>query len=131
MECGCHVDDKVGSLAVQEQKFLIVRRVFGWKGTLWREKKNWIPGRWVWNFLGSSWVEIVAEISRLWETNWWFWSRFTGWSLLMAGTWEVLNMRERFLHEKCSYRFHIWCYLMQNQKWKYEQKQNKNPQCTG
>lgn len=25
MECGCHVDDKVDSLAVQEQEFLIVR----------------------------------------------------------------------------------------------------------
>ena len=37
MECGCHVDDKVDSLAVQEQKLLIVE----WRGGgIWVERNS-------------------------------------------------------------------------------------------
>lgn len=64
MGCGCHVDNRVDSLAVQKQKSLIVEQwVFGWKRTLGRGK-NVNTRRSMWAFIGGRGIKIIVEISR-------------------------------------------------------------------
>lgn len=64
MECGCHVDDKVGSLAVQEQKFLIVRQE-----SIWVERNSVEGGKKIEYQEGECGISLEVVGQRLWQKS--------------------------------------------------------------